>query len=264
MAGTDFLQPRQQKVLFGRAAFHLDDQHGLGIQRVAGVGEGFAGVDRGAVHELECDRDNAGGNDGIDAGAGDLVGFEGGEHGAGAFRAAQDADRDLGDDGQLALAAGEQAEPIIARGIQVGTANFENFALDGDDFQAEQVVGGDPVAQAMGAARVHADVAADHAGELAGGVGGVERTPALHCRGDADIGDSGLHGGAAVGVVDVQDGIHAHQAEDDAVGQRQGSAGKRGAGASGDHADAFLVAVRHDGGDLLGGFQEDDDDEGIW
>ena len=63
----------EQAVLFLGAAFDLDDQHGLGVERVAGMGEGLAGVDRGAVHEFQRHRDDAGGDDGIDAGAGDFV-----------------------------------------------------------------------------------------------------------------------------------------------------------------------------------------------
>ena len=86
---------------------------------------------------------------------------------------------DFGDDGEHALAAGQQAEPVIAGGVQVRAADVEDLALDGDDLQAEQVVGGDAVFQAVRAARVHADVAADHAGELAGRVGRVEEAVAL-------------------------------------------------------------------------------------
>ena len=67
---------RQQIVLFGGAAFDLDDQHRLGIQRIAGMGERLAGMDRRPVHELQRHRNDAGGDDGIDAGAGDLVGAE--------------------------------------------------------------------------------------------------------------------------------------------------------------------------------------------
>ena len=46
-------------------------------------------------------------------------------------------------------------------------ADVQDLAVHGDDLQAEQVVGGDAVFQAMRAAGVHVDVAADHAGELA-------------------------------------------------------------------------------------------------
>ena len=118
--------------------------------------------------------------------------------------------------------------------------------------------GGDAVTQAVGAAGVHVDIAADHAGELAGGVGGIEEAAVLHRLGDADIGDAGLDGGAAVGVVDVEDAVQAHQAEHDRIDHRQGAAGERGAGAAGDDAHALAVAEGQDGGDLFGGAGQGD------
>ena len=76
------------------------------------MGEGFAGVDGGLVHELERDGDDAGADDRVDRLAGDLVGREGDQHGALALGGAQDADGDFGDHGEHALAAGQEAEPV--------------------------------------------------------------------------------------------------------------------------------------------------------
>ena len=104
----------------------------------------------------------------------------------------------------------------------MGTADIDYFPIDGDDFQAEQVVGGDAVFETVGAAGVHVDVAADHARQLRRWVGGVEETIGGDGVGDADVGDSGL---------------------DDGIFHRQGAAGEGGAGAAGDHADSVLVAV---------------------
>ena len=257
VALADGAQAGEQCVLLGDAALHLDDQHRLGVERVAGMGERLAGVDRRAVHEFQRHRDDAGADDGVDTGAGDLVGAERGEHGPRALGAAQDAHGDLGDDGELALASRQQAEPVVAGGVEMCAADLENLAVDGDQFQAEQVVGGDTVFQAMRAAGVHRDVAADHAGELAGGVGGIEEAMRGDGIGDADIGDAGLHHGAAVGVVDVEDAVHPHQADHHGVRQRQRAAGKRGAGAARDDPHAVGMAVAQDGGDLLGGLGQD-------
>ena len=220
------------------------------------MGEGLAGMDGGAVHELQSDGNDTGGDDGIDAGTGHLVGAEGGQHGARALRAAQDAHRHLGDDAELALAAGEQAEPVVAGGVEMVAADLDHLALHGDEFEAEQVVGGDAVAQAMGTARVHRHVAADHAGELAGGVGGVEEALSLHRLGDADIGDAGLHHGEPVGVVDFQDAVQPHQADDHRVFHRQRPAGQRGAGAARHHAHALAMQECHDLGHLRGGIRQ--------
>ena len=165
-AFADGLDAVEKIILFGGAAFDLDDQHGFGIQRVAGVGEGLAGVDAGFVHEFEGDRNDAGGDDGVDGRTRDFGAVEGGEHGAGAFGAAEDADGDLGDQAELAFGAGDEAEPVVAGGVEVGAADGDDLTLDGDEFQAEEVVGGDAVFQAVGAAGIHHHVAADHAGEL--------------------------------------------------------------------------------------------------
>ncbi len=222
------------------------------------MGEGLAGMDRRLVHEFERDRDDARADDRIDAGAGDLVAAERRQHRPRALRRAQDAHRHLGDDRELALAAGEQAEPVIAGGIEMGAADLDHLALDGDDLQAEQVVGGDAVFQAMRAARVHADIAADHAGELARRVGRVEELLSPHRLGDAGIGDAGLHHGEAVGVVDLEDAVHPHHADHHGIGERQRAAGQAGAGAARDHPHPLLVQQAQDRGDLLGGFRQHD------
>ena len=175
---ADRTEASEQIVLFLGAAFHLDDQHRLGVERIAGVGERLAGVDRRPIHEFQRDGNDAGGDDRIDTGTGDLVRAEGGEHRSRTFRRAQNAHGHLGDHRQLPLAAGQQPQPVIAGGIEMRAADVEDLAFDGDDLQAQQIVGGDAVFQAMRAAGVHVDVAADHAGELAGWIGRIEEAPA--------------------------------------------------------------------------------------
>ncbi len=149
-------------------------------------------------------------------------------------------------------------EPVVAGGVEMGAADVEDFAVDRDDLQAQQVVRGDAVFQAMRAARVHVDVAADHAGELAGRIGRVEEAFVGDRVGDADIGHPGLHGRATIGVVDVEDLVHPHHADDDGVGHRQRAAGQRGARATRHHAHPVGVAEAHDRRDLLGGFRQRD------
>ncbi len=201
---------------------------------------------------------DAGGDDRVDACAGDFVGRERGQHRARALRAAQDAHGDLGDDRQHALAAGQQPEPVVAGGVEMRAADVEDFAVDGDDLQAQQVVGGDAVFQAVRAAGVHVDVAADHAGELAGRIGRIEEPVGRDRVGDADIGHARLHDGAAIGVVDVEDLVHPHHADDDRILHRQRAAGQRRAGAARDHPHAVAVAEAQDGGDLFGGLRQRD------
>ena len=85
----------------------------------------------------------------------------------------QDAHRDLGDHAEQALGAGHQAEQIVAVGIQMLAAETHHVAVRQDHLEAEDVVGGQAVFQAVHAARVLGDVAADRARDLAGRIGRV-------------------------------------------------------------------------------------------
>ena len=55
-------------------ALHLDDQQRLDVERIAGLGERLADVDRRPVHELDGHGDDARADDGGDALAGSLAG----------------------------------------------------------------------------------------------------------------------------------------------------------------------------------------------
>ena len=57
-------------------------------------------------------------------------------------------------------------------------ADIDDLAVHQHDADAEQVVGGDAVFQAVRAAGVHGDVAGERAGELARGVGRIEEAVA--------------------------------------------------------------------------------------
>ena len=118
---------------------------------------------------------------------------------------------------------------------------------------AEQVVGGDPVLQAVGAAGVHRDVAGDGAGELARRVGGVEEILVLDRRRDAEVGAAGLHPDEAVLGIDLEDLV---QPRDARAARSPPWAAPRRRGcprAARHHRDALGVADAQDGGDLLGG-----------
>ena len=57
----------EQVVHLGVRALDLDDQQGLDIERIAGMGEGLADLDGRLVHEFDRDRDDARADDGGDA-----------------------------------------------------------------------------------------------------------------------------------------------------------------------------------------------------
>ena len=81
---------------------------------------------------------------------------------------------DLGDQRHGAFAAGEEAGEVVAGSSGQLPPVLNDAAVGQDDFEAENVVGGDAVGEGVGAAGVFGDIAADGAGALAGGVGRVE------------------------------------------------------------------------------------------
>ena len=68
---------------------------------------------------------------------------------------------------------------VVARLIGGHAAGVDDGAIGQHGFEAEDVVGGDAVAEGVRAAGVFGDVAADGAGALAGGIGREEVTRRL-------------------------------------------------------------------------------------
>ncbi len=208
----------------GLRAVQLDDQQGLDIERVADLDEGLGGVDRRPVHHLHAARDDAGGDDRGDAIAGILGRGKADQQGARGGRFLQDAHGHLGDDAEQPLRAGHDPDQVVAGRIEMLAAEAHHLAVDQHHFEAEQVVGRQPVFQAVHPARILGDVAADRAGDLARRVGRVIEAGRLDGMGDAEIGHPGLGDDAAVVVIDVEDAVEPGHAEQHAVGQGQGAA----------------------------------------
>ena len=233
-------------------AFDLDDQQRLDVERIAGMGEGLADLDRRPVHELDGDRNDAGADDGGDAVARRLAGVEADQHRPRALGGAQDAHGRLGDDAELALRADDQAEEVVAGAVEMRAADLDDGAVDQHHLDAEHVVGGDAVLQAMGAAGVHGDVAGDGAGELARRIGRVEEALVRDRLADAEVGDAGLDAGGAVLEVDLEHAVHLGDAEDDRVLRRDRAARERGAGAARHDLEPCSWQKRSTADDLLG------------
>ena len=159
---------------------------------------------------------------------------------------------------EQALGTGQHAEQVVAAGIEVLAAEAHHLAVHEHDLEAQDVVGGDAVFQAVDAARVLGDVAADGAGDLARRVGRVVEAGVPDRLGDGEVGDARLDHGAAVSVIDVEDAVELRHAEHDAVGKRQRAPREPGAGAPRHHLDAALPARPEDARDLAGGAGQDD------
>ena len=172
------------------------------------------------------------------------------------FRLSQNAHRHFGDDAEQALRAGNDAEQIVARRNRDGCRRAAHLAGYQHQFAAEHVVGGDAVFEAMHAAGIFRDVAADGAGDLRRRIRRVIEARVLTAWRDREIGDAGLDHGDAIVEIDGADAIEFGHAEQDAVAERQRAARQRGSRPARHHLDAFAVAIAQHRGDLLGRFRQ--------
>ena len=137
-----------------------------------------------------------------------------------ARRGLENTDRDFGDDPKQPLGPGHGTQQVEPGGIELLAAKAYHLAAHQRHFEAQEVVGGEPVLQAVHAAGVFRHIAADGAGHLAGGIRRIIIAVGADGGGDSEIGDPGPAGDGAVGDVDIGDGVEPGKPQDDAVGQR--------------------------------------------
>ena len=121
--------------------------------------------------------------------------------------------RDLGDDTEKSLRSREDAKEVVTVGIEVLAADPDDLARHQDDFQAQEIVGGDTVLETVHAARIFGDIATDRTGELARWIGRVIEPLMVHFPGNRQIGDTRLGGHTAVGVIDIEDAVELAQTQ---------------------------------------------------
>jgi hypothetical protein len=161
-----------------------------------------------------------------------------------------------GGDAEGALGADDGAQQVVAGGVRRQPAELHDVALRGDQLRAEDVVAGEAVLEAVRAAGVLGQVAADRADLLAAGVRGVVVALAGRRPGDVEVDHAGLDDRALVGPAHLADGAHPGGDHQDAVGPGQRAARQPGPRAAGDEGDAVLGAGPHHPGELLGGLGE--------
>ena len=145
-------------------------------------------------------------------------------------------------DAQRALGADERAEQVVARRVAV---QVDDEPSGSTTSSAGHVVGREAVLEAVGAARVLGDVAADRADDLAGRVGRVEVGRGDRSR-DGQVRDPRLHDHPLVVEVDREDPPHPREHDQDAVGHRQRAAGEAGPGTARHPRHPGLVAGADD------------------
>ena len=252
VGAADFVDVGHEGCDFGDGAVELDEKE-RAAHRIVGVDGGFGGLDGERVHHFDGGGKHAGGDDAADGGAGFVGVGESGEESLHAFGALDDAENHFGGDAECAFGADEDAEEIVAGSVESFSAEVDERAVGENDFEAEDVRGGETVFEAVGAAGVFGDVAADAADGLRGGIGGVEIALREDAGGDVEIDDAGLDDDAGVGEIDFEDAVHAREADDDAVFDGERAAAEAGAGAAGDEGNFFAMAEADDGLDFGGG-----------
>ncbi|MHC2750920.1 hypothetical protein ACVIWV_006374 [Bradyrhizobium diazoefficiens] len=214
--------------------------------------EGFRGVDRGLVHHLHAAGNDAGADDACHAFAGRFDLREADHQRARRLRLLQDAHRDLGDDAEQTFGAGDDAHQVVAGVLAPLAADPQDLAAHQHDLATQHVVGGHAVFEAVHAAGILRDIAADRAGDLRGRIGRVIEAGMRDRLADGQIGDTGLGDDDAVVEIDLADALELAEPEQHAVFERQRAAGQRGAGAARHHLDALPGTIFQDERDLLG------------
>jgi hypothetical protein len=158
----------------------------------------------------------------------------------------------------MPLRAGDDAEEIVAAGIEMTAAEPHNLASHQRQLAAEHVVGGHAVFETVHAAGILRHVAADGAGDLRRRIGRVIEAGVLHRLADGEIGDARLDDGDPVVEIKRADVIELGHAEKDGVAERQRAPRQRGARPARDHLDALGMTETEHGRDLFGGFRQHD------
>ena len=149
-------------------------------------------------------------------------------------------------------------EQVVAGAVRAPPPEVDDVAVRRDQLGAEHVVGGEAVLQAVRAAGVLRDVAADRADLLARRVGRVVVAVRRRRPGHVEVDHARLDDGPLVVAAYLQDRPHPGGDHEHPVGVGQRAAGQAGARAAGHERQSLLGAGPHDGGELLGALRDDD------
>lgn len=214
----------------GFHAIQFAEQDRRRVDRVTGVDEILGGADRQVVHHFQPGRDDAGTDQVGHRPPGAFHIVEAGQQDLRHRRARQQPDGDLHHHAEQPFGAGEQRQQVEAGAVQGAGPQAQALAFQGHDVHLQQVVHGQAVLQAMHAAGVLRDVAADGAGDLRGRVRCVVQTMRGSGLGDRQVAHARLDPGETTQRIDLEDPPETRHHQQHAVLQRQRAAGQAGAG----------------------------------
>ncbi len=167
-------------------------QDRFGLHRITSVDEVLGGADRQVVHHFQAAGDDPGGDDVGYRSPGLVHRIETGQQHLGDLGPGQQFDRHFGDHPQQTFGTGEQRQQVQARRVQGFAAEGQALAFDGEDFQLQQVVHRQTVLEAVHAAGIFRDVAADGTGDLRRGIRRVIQAERRRRLGDRQVAHTGL------------------------------------------------------------------------
>ena len=218
----------------------LDEQRGGGVDGQPGVDVRLDGLQAQLVHHLHRRRHDAGGDDRAHGRRPGLDRVEVHQHRADRRRVGRQAHAHLGRHAEHALAADEHAPQVEPGRLGVLAAEHGDGAVGQDDLEGEDVGVGDALGEAVRAAGVVGDVAADRARLLAARVGREVQPVDRHRPRQVEVEHAGLDPRPAGHRVDRQDAGHLGRRDHDGALRRHGAAGQAGARTAGDEGDAVL------------------------
>ncbi len=224
MHQRDLFDKTTQMVNLDRRSVEFDDEQRFRLARIANMDKILRRLDRGLIHHFHAARNDARRDNAGDAGPRRFAGVESNQHRPCGFRGAQDADRHFGHDAEHPLGSRDQREEIVASLIEMAAAQPDDFAGHQNHFDAQEIIGGETIFEAVNATRILGHIAADRAGDLRGGIGRVIKALSLDRPCNGEIGDARLDDGKTVGEVDFLHLVEFHHRNQNAVLEWQGAA----------------------------------------
>ena len=236
------LQELELGLHLGGFPFQFHDEKSRGCLGVTGVDCGFGRLDGQMVHDLHGAREESRGHDLGDGVPGGLQAPVGCQNRLVRLRLRDETNRDLQSDAEEPLRTHEEPGEVRSHPLQALAPQLHHRAVRQHRLQAQDMVAGHAVAQAVGASGVEGHVPADGADGLARRIGSVIEPVGSAQRGQVQVDDPRLHHGAPLGRVQLQDPVEAVEPDDDALPDRERSSGEAGAAPSRHEGQVLPVA----------------------
>ena len=174
-----------------------------------------------------------------------------------ALRTRQQPQRDLQGDAKEPLRAHEKSGEIRPHSLKARRAELHELPIGKDGANPQHMVGCHAVLQAMHAAGVEGDIAADGADELARWIRSVIEAVALRGLGYLQIDRPGLDHGDSLAGIQPENPVETIESNDDPVLNRQRTSREAGSAAAGHEGNAVVMTGSHRGDHLLGALGKD-------